>query len=247
MMWKHIKFLSDLSRQWRMKMFSRRRNLSDTGHFSRIYGWFLCSLCHSFWQGCWRKDKNIDTREACWVSAIVSGHGGIGEEDRALSCLPVHVLCFQNCSHFVVVIRTLSCCLSYGLWMHNITWLVLLSAWMSMFLSFVLSRFGCDIELYLWPHFGIGTRSVWSPSRFGFNIGLCLWLHFSIGIRSAWLHSNFSSTVVSASSHVSLLIRCKRKHMICFFHLSPGTLTSFDDVVASFSYRRADSNATAII
>ena len=21
--------------------------------------------------------------------------------------------------------------------------------------------FGCDIELYLWPHFGIGIRSVW--------------------------------------------------------------------------------------
>ena len=115
------------------------------------------------------------------------------------------------------------------------------------FLSFVLSWFGCDIELYLWPHFGIGTRSVWSPSRFGFNIGLCLWLHFSIGIRSAWLHSKFSSTVVSAFSHVSLVIRCKRKRMICFFHFSPGTLTSFDDVVASFSYRRADSSVTAII
>ena len=46
------------------------------------------------------------------MSAIVSGHGGIGEEDRALSCLPVHVLCFQNCSYFVVVIRTLSCMVS---------------------------------------------------------------------------------------------------------------------------------------
>jgi hypothetical protein len=46
--------------------------------------------------------------------------------------------------------------------------------------------FGCDIELYPWPHFGIGTRSVWSPSRFGFNIGLCLWLHFGIGILVAF-------------------------------------------------------------
>jgi hypothetical protein len=48
------------------------------------------------------KDKNINTREACWVSAVVSGHGGIGGEDRALSCLPVQVLCFHNCPQFVV-------------------------------------------------------------------------------------------------------------------------------------------------
>ena len=76
---------------------------------------FPCSLCPSFGKGVGERDKNIDTREACWVSAVVSGHGGIGEEDKALSCLPVHVLCFPNCSHFVVVIRTLSCCLGYGL------------------------------------------------------------------------------------------------------------------------------------
>ena len=29
--------------------------------------------------------------------------------------------------------------------------------------------FGCDIELYPWPLFGIGTRSVWSPSN-GINV-----------------------------------------------------------------------------
>jgi hypothetical protein len=42
------------------------------------------------------------------------------------------------------------------------------------------SAFGCDIELYLWPHFGIGTKSVWSPSRLGSNIGflpLALYQH----------------------------------------------------------------------
>ena len=129
MMGKHIEFLSDLSRQVENEnVFEKKKFVRYWTLFFRIYGWFLCSLCHSFWPGCWRKDKNIDTREACWVSAIVSGHGGIGEEDRVLSCLPVHVLCFQNCSHFVVVIRTLSCCLSYGLWMHNITWLVCLFA-----------------------------------------------------------------------------------------------------------------------
>ncbi len=55
--------------------------------------------------------------------------------------------------------------------------------------------FGCDFELYLWPHFGIGTRSVWLPSRFGFNTGLCLLLHFGIEIRSVWLHSSFSTTL----------------------------------------------------
>ena len=61
-----------------------------------------CSLCHSFGKGVGERDKNIDMREACWVSAVVSGHGGIGEEDRALSCLPVHALCFHNCPQFVV-------------------------------------------------------------------------------------------------------------------------------------------------
>ena len=106
MMWKHIKFLSDLSRQVENEnVFEKKKFVRYWTLFFRIYGWFLCSLCQSIWQGCWRKDKNIDTREACWVSAIVSGHGGIGEEDRVLSCLPVHGLC-----------------------MHNITWLVCLFA-----------------------------------------------------------------------------------------------------------------------
>ena len=77
-------------------MFSRRRNLSDTGHFSLEYMAGSSAPCATVWQGCWRKDKNIDAREACWVSAIVSGHEGIGEEDRALSCLPVHGLFMHN-------------------------------------------------------------------------------------------------------------------------------------------------------
>ena len=103
MMWKHIKFLSDLSRQVENEnVFEKKKFVRYWTLFFRIYGWFLCSLCQSIWQGCWRKDKNIDTREACWVSAVVSGHGGIGEEDRALSCLPVHALCFHNCPQFVV-------------------------------------------------------------------------------------------------------------------------------------------------
>ncbi len=36
------------------------------------------------------------------MSAVVSDHGGIEEEDRALSCLLVHALCFHNCPKFVV-------------------------------------------------------------------------------------------------------------------------------------------------
>ena len=103
MMWKHIKFLSDLSRQVENEnVFEKKKFVRYWTLFFRIYGWFLCSLCHSFWHGCWRKDKNIDTREACWVSAVVSCHGRIGGEDRALSCLPVHVPCFHNCPQFVV-------------------------------------------------------------------------------------------------------------------------------------------------
>ena len=78
-------------------MFSRRRNLSDTGHFSLEYMAGSSAPCATgFGKGVGERDKNIDTREACWVSAIVSGHGGIGEEDRALSCLTVHGLCMHN-------------------------------------------------------------------------------------------------------------------------------------------------------
>ena len=80
-----------------MKMFSRRRNLSDTGHFSLEYMAGSSAPCATvFGKGVGERDKNIDTREACWVSAIGSGHGGIGEEDRALSCLTVHGLCMHN-------------------------------------------------------------------------------------------------------------------------------------------------------
>ena len=46
--------------------------------------------------GVGRRDKTIDTREACRVSAFVSGHGGIEGEDRSLSYLPVHVLCSRH-------------------------------------------------------------------------------------------------------------------------------------------------------
>ena len=42
--------------------------------------------------GVGRRDKTIDTREACRVSASVGGHGGIEGEDRALSYLSAHVL-----------------------------------------------------------------------------------------------------------------------------------------------------------
>ena len=77
-------------------MFSRRRNLSDTGHFSLEYMAGSSAPCATVLARVLERDKNIDTREACWVSAIVSGHGGIGEEDRALSCLPVHGLCMHN-------------------------------------------------------------------------------------------------------------------------------------------------------
>ncbi len=47
-------------------------------------------------EGVGRRDKTIDTREACRVSASVGGHGGIEGEDRSLSCLSVHMLCFSH-------------------------------------------------------------------------------------------------------------------------------------------------------
>ena len=62
-------------------------------------------------EGVGRKDKMIDTREACRVSASVGGHGGIEGEDRALSCLSVHMLCSRHlheCVGAFVFVRVLS-------------------------------------------------------------------------------------------------------------------------------------------
>jgi hypothetical protein len=62
-----------------------------------------CSLCRSFGKGVGGKgQEHRHERGFFWVIAVISGHGGIGGEDRALSCLPVHVLCFHNCPQFVV-------------------------------------------------------------------------------------------------------------------------------------------------
>ena len=92
--------------------------------------------------------------------------------------------------------------------------------------------FGCDIELYPWPHFGIGTRRVWSPFRFCFDIGLCLWLHYGIGTRSAWLHSNG----INVHDH-------QLTHQFFCEHFSD----TLGDVVASFPFGEADSSVTAAI
>ena len=61
--------------------------------------------------GVGRRDKTIDTREACRVSACGGGHGGIEEEDRALSYLSAHVLWahhLHECVGVFVFLRVLS-------------------------------------------------------------------------------------------------------------------------------------------
>ena len=53
------------------------------------------------------------------MSASVGGHGGIEGEDRALSCLSVHMLCFRHLHECVGAFVLLST--------HHITLLVYLS------------------------------------------------------------------------------------------------------------------------